>query len=236
MRELNDFIIKNNINRKRNLVVMFIITLISCLSIYVIKLSGMSVYKKDYFFVTWFIVNIYYIYLAADIASFDFEGKIIDFSYSAGISRTAYLLRKILLLVAVGILHGAIIFIGYKFIFLNVVIKSSSQYGLEIILIYLLVFLLIGSIDILLALLNCTKSKIIMSNFIILVVLPTLVQAAISALNSSVLMRAFQVSPLALILSIPMEINIRLITAIVTLITIAIINILSFSINKSRDF
>ncbi|WP_294406995.1 hypothetical protein [uncultured Clostridium sp.] len=67
-------------------------------------------------------------------------------------------------------------------------------------------------------------------------VLPTLVQAMISAVNSSFLMRAFQISPLALISSIPMEININFITVIVSVITIAIINILSFNINNNRDF
>lgn len=236
MRELSSFVIGNNINRKKNIIVIAMIVLLSCLCIYGVRLCGGSINEMDYFFVTWFMINIYYIYLIADIASFDFEEKIINFSYSAGLPRNKYLLNKIMLLASVGLIHGIIIFVGYKGIFSNFIVKSNYINGSEAIIIYLLVFLFIGSIDMILALLSWKKSQIIMSNIFIIIILPTVIQTVVSAINNSFLLKAFKVSPFSLISSVPMDLSINFTITIVAVLSIIVANIVNFNINNSKDF
>ena len=87
-----------------------------------------------------------------------------------------------------------------------------------------------------LALLSWKKSQIIMSNIFIIIILPTVIQTVVSAINNSFLLKAFKVSPFSLISSVPMDLSINFTITIVAVLSIIVANIVNFNINNSKDF
>lgn len=236
MSQLNKFLIKNNINRNNNLIVVLAISLISFIGIYLIKSTGLKVSNNDYFFVIWFIMSLYYIYLIADISAYDFDKKVVDFTYSVGFSRSKYILNKIILFLLIGLCHGIIIYLVYKGLFLNLIINDNVKGGASVIIIYGFITLLIGAMDNLLAILRFSKSKILMINCIVIIILPMLLEFGVSAMGNNILGKLLNISPITLISSIPMSLEINYKIILTTIVLAIIFNGISLKINNQRDF
>jgi hypothetical protein len=236
MNNLSEFVIKNSLKSYKNTLVIFLITLLSCLILYFIKMSNLPVIESDYFWVVWFIINIFYIYQICDISVYDFNTKIIQLVYSVGYSRNKYLINKLILFFLTGFIHSIIILLTYKFIFCSFILNQNNTNGLTILIIYPLIFLLISSFDFLLALFNYSKSKIILINFIIIVIIPTAIQSIVGYIDNKFLLALFNISPFKLISTAPLDLVLTYEMFLCSLLTIFIINIFNFSVNKRKDF
>ncbi|MFQ9310367.1 MAG: hypothetical protein ACLR2K_10510 [Paraclostridium sordellii] len=233
---LTNFIIINYLKKSKNFLVVFILGLLGCLSLYFIKSAGLGVTNLDYFFVMWFIMSLIYIYYICHLATYDFSNKIIQFLYSSGYSRTQYLINKMLLLLVIGFIHSLILLIIYNFIFTNFIVDITNINQIQILIIYPLMVLFLGSIDLTLAFLNQSKTKIIIANMVILIILPTSIQGILLNFGSTYLLNLYNNSPFKFISTCPSELNLNTFIVISTVLLTLLLFLFNLKLNKNKDF
>lgn len=230
------FIIGNYLKKWKSLLPVVILSLLGCISLFFIKSSNLDVATLDYFFVIWFMMSIFYIYYISDLATYDFRNKIIQFLYSSGYSRNQYLINKVILFLVVGFIHSIIIIFVYNFVFSKFVVSGPSINQIQILAIYPLIVVFLGVIDLILALLDQSKSKIMIVNMIIIIILPTLIQGLFIKLGNKQLLDLYSNSPFNLLSACPAMLNLSFPIAISTVLIIVLFVFLSLRLNENKDF
>lgn len=230
------FIIGNYLKKWKSLLAVFILSLLGCISLFFIKSSNLDVATLDYFFVIWFMMSIFYIYYVCDLVTYDFSNKIIQFLYSSGYSRNQYLINKVILFLVVGFIHSIIIIFTYNFVFSKFISNGSSINQIQTLAIYPLIVVLLGVIDLTLALFDQSKSKIMIANMIIIIILPALIQGLFIKLDNKQLLSLYNNSPFTLLSTCPSMLNLSFSIVISTLLVILLFVFLSLKLNKNKDF
>lgn len=136
----------------------------------------------------------------------------------------------------VGFIHSIIIIFAYNFVFSKFVVSGPSINQIQILAIYPLIVVFLGVIDLILALLDQSKSKIMIVNMIIIIILPTLIQGLFIKLGNKQLLDLYSNSPFNLLSTCPAMLNLSFPIVISTVLIIVLFVFLSLRLNENKDF
>lgn len=229
-------ILKNTYNRKKNMAVVVLILFLTTIVMCILDKANLVVTGKDYYFIVYFVMSLYYIYFIEELAVEEIENRTIVVYYSCGCSRSSYALLKINSFYLQGAFHGFIVWFWYLLMTMGIWKQFEKGIGFEAVLIYGMIVGLVGSIDMICALINMKRAQIVLVNVFIFIVGPVILDAMVVAIKNDIFSAFIEWSIFGLVSNIGINLSIGFESVLVNLFTGIVLGVGLFYLNKRKNF